>query len=186
MNTKLIFLSNFLKKPKEVAALTPSSKYVINQIVKNIDFDNARYIVEYGPGIGTITKAILQNLNHDAKLLCFELNKKFCKYLNNKLADPRLIVINDTVEKLDLYLNKYKIKNVDYVFSGIPFSLMKKENKELIVKKTRDSLREGGKFIVYQYSQHMKKYLKKYFDKISTDLELRNVPPNFIFVCEKI
>jgi phospholipid N-methyltransferase len=185
MNSKLKFISNFIKNPKEVAAISTSSRYIINKIIENIDFENAACIVEYGPGVGTITKEILENLNSDAKLICFELNQEFCKHLSDSLKDPRLVVINDTVENLDFHLKKLKIKNIDYAFSGIPFSLIKEKNKKIIVRKTRDYLRDGGKFIVYQYSTHMKKYLRIYFNKVSINFEPRNLPPNFIMICEK-
>ncbi|MCH8003263.1 MAG: methyltransferase [Nanoarchaeota archaeon] len=186
MNSKLVFFSNFLKKPKEVAAVTPSSKYVINKITKNIDFNKSKCIIEYGPGVGTITKEILKNLNQDAKLICFESNKKFCKFLNQDLEDPRLIIINDSAEKLNFYLEKLNINNIDYILSGIPFSLIKKEIKKEIIKKTRDNLRIGGKFIIYQqYNWHLKKYLDIYFKKISTKVELRNIPPTLLYICER-
>ena len=60
MNSKLKFISNFIKNPKEVAAISTSSRYIINKIIENIDFENAACIVEYGPGVGTITKEILK------------------------------------------------------------------------------------------------------------------------------
>ncbi len=186
MNSKLIFFSNFLKKPKEVASIIPTSRHVIKHIINNIDFANAEYIVEYGPGIGNTTNALLKNLKPNAKLICFETNKKFCNFLEDHIKDTRLKVINDAAQNLDFYLKKYKITNIDYAVSGIPFSLINKENKKTIVRKTRDKLRTNGKFIVYQYSQHMKKYLDTYFKKISTDLEIKNMPPTFIFACEKI
>jgi len=187
MNSNLVFFSNFLKNPAEVAAISPSSKYVISKIIKNIDFSNAECIVEYGPGIGTITKPVLENLAPDAKLICLESNAKFCSFLTKDIKDPRLIVINDTAQNLDLHIKRLNITNVDYVLSGIPFSLIKTENKKDIIKKTKDSLRGGGKFIVYQqYNWHLKKYLSIYFKKISTDAEIRNIPPTLIFACEKI
>ena len=185
MNSKLVFFSNFLKKPKEVASVTPCSKYVIWKILRNIDFENAKCIAEYGPGTGNMTNALLKNLSPDAKLICFEINKKFCNFLKDDIKDPRLEVINDTAQNLDFYLREFKISSVDYAVSSIPFSLINKEDKKAIVRKTNDSLRPHGKFIVYQNSQHMRKYLTVYFKKISMELELRNIPPTFIFVCEK-
>ncbi|MCH8066965.1 MAG: methyltransferase [Nanoarchaeota archaeon] len=187
MNSKLVFFSNFLKRPKEVAAITPSSRYVIRHITKNIDFNNAKYIVEYGPGIGNITEELLKNMGPDARLVCIESNKKFCKFLDDNIQDRRLTVINDSAEKLESYIEKLNINNIDYVLSGIPFSLIKKEIKKDIIKKTEYVLREHGKFIIYQqYNGHLKKYLDIYFKKISTEVELRNIPPTMLYVCEKI
>lgn len=186
MNSKLIFFSNFIEKPNEVASIIPCSKYVINHIIKNIDFKNAKCIVEYGSGVGNLTAVLLKRLNPDAKLLCFEINRKFCNFLENNIEDPRFKVIYDTAKNLDFYLEEFDISNVDYVISSIPFSLINKRDKHDILQKTKNSLKKNGKFIVYQNSRHMMKYLNNYFNKISTSLELRNIPPTFIFVCERI
>ena len=150
-----------------------------------IDFQTAKCIVEYGPGIGNITQALLKNIKTDAKILCFELNKDFCSFLDNKFKDKRLIVINDSAEKVDYYLKKYNLENIDYAISGIPFSLIEKENKKNIIRSTNNNLRQGGKFIVYQFSNGVKKYLDLYFNNVNTKLELRNLPPYFILACEK-
>jgi len=186
MNSKLVFYSNCFKKPKEVAALAPSSRFVVKKILSMIDFDHADCLVEYGPGTGVITKGLLSKMKTNAKLLCFETNKKFCSFLYKKVDDKRLVIINDSAENLALHLKKLKIKNVDYVISGIPFSLIKKGDKKLIISQTRDSLRKGGNFIIYQYSQHIKKYLSTEFEKIYQGIVVRNLPPYFIFSCEKL
>jgi len=187
MNSKLLFFSNFLKNPKEVAAISPSSKHVINKVIENIDFVKSKCIVEYGPGVGTITKPILENLNGDAKLICFETNPKFCSFLDKHFEDSRLIVINDSAENIDSYLKEFDIIGVDYILSGIPFSLINRENKKNIIKNTESNLIKGGKFIVYQqYNSHLKEYLNLYFKKVTKSFEVRNIPPTSIFVCEKI
>jgi len=185
MNQNLVFFSNFLKKPKEIASAVPSSRYVIRNILKHIDFENAECIIEYGPGIGNITGALLKRLKPRARLICFETNKKFCRLLGENMRDTRLKIVNDTAKNLDFYLKKDNIANVDYVISGIPFSLINMNDKKSIICKTRDSLRLGGKFIVYQLRPHMKKYLGIYFKKILLKIEIRNIPPTFIFICEK-
>lgn len=186
MNSKLVFLSNFLENPKQVAAITPSSRHVIKNIINRIDFKKTKYILEFGPGIGNLTNALLLRLNPNARLICFEINSKLCNYVNNTLKDPRLIVINDKAENIDQYLEKLNIDKIDYALSALPFSLIKKEDKINIIKKTNDKLREGGKFIVYQqYSNKIKKYLGLYFKNISINYEIRNIPPTFIYTCEK-
>ncbi len=184
--SKLTFLSAFIRNPGEVAAVSPSSKYVVNKVIKNVDFSNAKHIVEFGPGIGTVTKAILDNISPDAKLICFETNSKLCSFLDESIKDSRLAVINDTAENLDLYIKKFNMPHVDYIFSGLPFSLINQESKKAIIKKTKNSLRKGGKFIVYQqYNWHLGKYLNGCFNKILRSIEVRNIPPTFIYVCEK-
>lgn len=185
MKSQLIFLSNFIRHPKETASIMPSSKFLREEIIKNINFENVRCIVEYGPGTGPITEEILKRSDKSTKIICFEKNKTFCNYLSNNLPDERLIIINDGAENIEQYLNELNIKEVDYVISGLPFSLIPETLKHEIIQQTKLKLRKNGKFIVYQNSNHIKKYLKKYFNRISLNFEVLNVPPNFIHVCEK-
>ena len=186
MNQKIVFLSNFMKNPGQVAAVAPSSKYVIKAVLENIDFGKAKNIVEYGPGTGPVTKALLEQMEEDSSLICIEPNANFYSFLGKSINDPRLKLINDVAENIDFHLNKLAVRNVDYILSGIPFSLVKKEAKISILRKTLDALGKNGKFIVYQqYNWHMEKHLKKYFSNVSKQMEFRNLPPTFIFVCKK-
>ena len=186
MNSKLVFFSNFLSRPNEVAAIAPSSRHLIKRILENVSFDDAKSLVEYGPGVGTVTNALLENMKEDAKLVCFETNQKFCSFIRDNIKDDRLIVVNDSAEKVAYHLKRLNISNIDYAFSGIPFSLIKTKNKREIIKSTSDKLRKGGKFLVYQqYSMMVRKYLRIYFEDIKTKLELRNMPPSYVFVCER-
>ena len=186
MNQKMIFLSNFLKNPAQVAAVAPSSRHAIKSILKNIDFGRAKTIVEYGPGTGPVTKALLEQMEDDSSLICIEPNVNFYSFLGKSINDQRLKLINDGAENIDFHLNRLSVRNVDYILSGIPFSLVKKEAKLSILEKTSNALNENGKFIVYQqYNWHMEKYLKEYFSNVSKQIELRNLPPTFIFACQK-
>ena len=185
MNDKLLFFSAFVKYPKEIGSVIPSSKFLTSEILKNIDFKNAKYIVEYGPGTGCITTEILKRARKDAKILCFEINKKFCSYLMNKIKDQRLIIINDTAENIRKYLKKLSITKIDYVISGLPFSALPDNKKNAIVEETKNTLKNDGRFVVYQFLNNFKKCLYNYFSKISTKFVPLNIPPCFIYVCEK-
>ena len=46
-------------------------------MLEPINFSNAKCIVEFGPGTGSITKELLNKMPKDALLLVFEINKEF-------------------------------------------------------------------------------------------------------------
>ena len=48
-----LFARNFVKHPNMVGWMLPSSPFLVNEVLKQIDWDKARVIVEYGPGVGT-------------------------------------------------------------------------------------------------------------------------------------
>src|SRR3989338_2976756 len=120
MKDLLLLLSNFIKKPKEVGAVAPSSKFLTKEIIKNIDFKNSKNIIELGPGLGTFTKRILKKSKPNTKLFCFEVNKQFCSYLKKNVIDERLIVVNASAEKINNNLKIFNIQDVDFIISGLP------------------------------------------------------------------
>lgn len=186
MDDKILFFSSFLKHPKEIGSVAPSSKFLTEEILKNIDFKNARYIAEYGSGTGRITAEILKRARKDAKILCFEINKKFCSYLRESTKDSRLIIINDGAENVKKYLKKFDVPKIDCVVSGLPFTNLNANKKYAIIKETKSTLKTSGKFIVFQFFLNsFKRYLYSYFSDISIKFVPLNIPPCFVYVCEK-
>ncbi|MGE7759742.1 hypothetical protein [Peribacillus sp. NPDC097895] len=43
------FIYQYIVNPKTVGAILPSSRYLSNKMIKEINFKDAKYIVEYGP-----------------------------------------------------------------------------------------------------------------------------------------
>ena len=97
------FLREGLRNLKTVGTVTRSSKHLCKGMIKHVDFQHARLIVELGAGDGVITKHILRNMHPDARLMAFEVHPKFCESLR-RIRDKRLIVVEDSAEKLDEYL----------------------------------------------------------------------------------
>ncbi|MBI2647242.1 methyltransferase domain-containing protein [Candidatus Woesearchaeota archaeon] len=185
MDNSLLFFSTFVKYPKEIGSVVPSSRFLINKIIKNINFESAKCIVEYGPGTGCITSALLKEARQDTKIFCFEINERFCRYLSKKINDRRLVIINDSAENIKNYLKKYKITKVDYVISGLPFSTLNVPKRHLILQETKDTLNDKGKFVIYQFLYTFHKYINNYFSKITTRFVPLNIPPCFVCTCEK-
>src|SRR5437660_188639 len=49
MKEKLLFAQTFFKRPRALGSLVPSSRFLVRQIMDQVDW-SARVIVEYGPG----------------------------------------------------------------------------------------------------------------------------------------
>src|SRR5690349_6106132 len=77
----LLFAKNFIQHPLMLGSLIPSSRFLIDRLLSKVDWDRARTIVEYGPGVGTITAHILARMSPDARLVVFEMNNDFVRYL---------------------------------------------------------------------------------------------------------
>lgn len=184
MRDSLLLLSNFVKNPKEVGAIIPSSRFLANEIILNIDFKKSKNIIELGPGIGTFTREILKKARADTKIFCFEVNNKFCNYLNKNIIDKRLIVINAGAEKISNKLKKFSIGKADCIVSGLPFLNFSTIKKRRIIKEVKNSLCDNGKFVLFQYTNGLGKMLELYFDEVNRSFVPLNVPPAFVYVCE--
>jgi phospholipid N-methyltransferase len=66
---------------RTTGSIIRSSKYLCKAMIKPIDFNKANVIVELGAGDGVLTHYILNRMKPQAKLLCFEINPKFCEVL---------------------------------------------------------------------------------------------------------
>ena len=182
MKHKYLF-KNFLKD-KYIASVIPSSKFAVKTVCNKIDFNGKKVIVEYGPGTGVFTKILLQRMTEHSKLILIERNKDMISILR-KIKDPRVFIFNDTAENVEDILHNCGEEKADYIISGIPFSMIKKDEKNEILGNTKKVLSNDGKFLVYQFTLSVLMSLRKYFNKISYDFVLLNIPPLFIFIAVK-
>lgn len=176
-----MFARGFLKNPVMVGSVIPSSRFLIDKMLAPVDWARADVFVEYGPGVGTITRPILDRLKPDAMLIAIDTNADFCEYLRHEFTDPRLVVVNRSAAELGQILAEYGHDGADYVISGLPFSTLPPGVGPAIVKATRVSLRPGGIFLVYQFSPKVVDFLRLEFDHIDRGFEPLNVPPAQLF-----
>lgn len=178
------FLIEYIKSPRTVGAIAPSSKKLSAKMLKNIDFKNAQCIIEYGPGTGVFTDKLIERKNRATLLLLVENNSRFCKQLQKKYSkNNNVVIINDSAENIDKYLERYDIKKVDYVVSGLPFASLPKSASDEILKKTETILKKDGLFITFQYTLLKKEYITSYFKNISVERVILNIPPAYVLRC---
>ncbi|MCB0559496.1 MAG: methyltransferase [Phaeodactylibacter sp.] len=178
------FLREGLKNLKTIGTVARSSKHLCRGMIKHVDFKDARLIVELGAGDGVITKHILRSMHPDAKLLAFEVHPKFCDSLR-KIKDQRLIIAEDSAEKLGEYLEKMGAKEVDFFISAIPFVALPKELGYSIVRTCHQYLRKSGLYIQVHYSLLTKSLYENVFGNVDVNFVPLNMPPAFVLVSEK-
>ena len=182
----LLFARNFFKHPKMLGSLIPSSPFLTDKLLDQLDWASARVIVEYGPGVGNMTEAILKRMNYGARLVAIEMNEDFVQFLNKNFYDPRLHVEQGSAEDVDKVLERLGYPHADYVVSGIPYSTMPPAVRDAILRKTYQVLRpEGGAFIIYQFTRAVLPYLKQVFGYVQQDFEPLNILPARIFYCTR-
>jgi phospholipid N-methyltransferase len=100
MRQKKNFIGQFLLNKKMIGSMVPSSRFLAKKMLENINFKEAKVIVELGPGTGVFTDRLLELMHPESTLLIFELNDTFYNQLANRIHDPRVHLIHDSAERL--------------------------------------------------------------------------------------
>jgi len=178
---RLQFLRGFLKHPVMVGSIIPSSRTLIERALAPVNWANTKLFVEYGPGVGTFTKPILEKLGADATLLALDTNADFTDYLRDAINDPRLMAVTGSAAEVGRIIAERGLPPADFILSGLPFSTLPDGVGPQIAAETHGALRPGGAFIIYQFSPKVREFIAPHFAKIDRGFEWRNVPPATLF-----
>ncbi|GAA3902287.1 rRNA adenine N-6-methyltransferase family protein [Sphingomonas limnosediminicola] len=175
------FLRGFIKNPVMVGSIIPSSRVLIDKMLGPVDWETTKLFVEYGPGVGTFTRPILERLGPDAKLVTIDTNPDFTGYLKESIDDPRLIPVTGSAADVEKILADRSLGAADYVLSGLPFSTLPPGIGDAIAEATSTVIRPGGAFLVYQFSPKVRDFIEPHFEPIKRGFEWINVPPATLF-----
>jgi len=179
------FRKQFWKDRKMVGAMAPSSKFLAQKMLRNIDFSTSKVIIELGPGTGVFTDDLIKKMPKDSTLLAFELNELFYKNLDARINDPRVHIIHDSAENIEKYLVQYNLDKADVVLSSLPLAIFPEELRLAILTASKNALKPKGQYIQFQYSLQAKRLLKKFFIKMNIQFTPLNFPPAFVYTCQK-
>jgi phospholipid N-methyltransferase len=182
---RVVFMRNFFKHPRMVGSLLQSSEHVVAAIAAEVDFERTHTLVEYGPGVGTITLELLKRMRRDARLLAIESNDEFVALLDEAVIDPRLTVAHGSAADVLGHMEALRMRAAEVVVSGIPFSTMAPEVRERVLRATYAALAGHGVFLVYQYSRRVEDDLHRIFPGVERRVEWRNGVPMQIYRCTK-
>src|SRR5580700_3976321 len=109
LTQRLLFALNFFRHPFMLGSIWPSSRFLVDEVLRPIDWERARVIVEYGPGVGTITAEILRRMHPEAHLVAIETNAAFVKFLKTSFSDARLHVANESAADVGSILRRLNL-----------------------------------------------------------------------------
>jgi phospholipid N-methyltransferase len=184
-NHALMFAKNFLKNPRKVGSIFPGSSFLTRTLLAPIDWERTRVIVEYGPGIGNITKEILRHMRPECTLVAIETNSEFVRIMRRKFPDPRLRVVRGSAADVARILQRFTLPCADYIISSLPFTVMPETLRSEILLETAKALHPNGSFTTYHYTSAMKSELIPVFGQIERAFELFNLPPAVVFHCSR-
>ncbi|WP_339305713.1 methyltransferase domain-containing protein [Paenibacillus sp. FSL R5-0519] len=177
-----LFLQGFLRNPKRVGSVLPSSKVLARKIVQSIRWDEIRTIAELGPGTGAVTRLMRAHLPNTATVFLFERDPKMRSNLKRTYPEFKF---HSNASYLLKRIHQEHVQQLDSIICGLPFFNFSREMRQNILSQIHTALRPGGTLVLYQYSLHMKKQLAELFEMEKIQFEPFNFPPAFVYVCHK-
>jgi phosphatidylethanolamine/phosphatidyl-N-methylethanolamine N-methyltransferase len=187
-----LFLSEFLRSPRAVGAVLPSSDGLAEAMVAPIDFATARDIVEFGPGTGSFTARIAARLTPRHRYIGIESNEQFCRHL--ALEFPALRFVNTGAERVAEVLAENGMAAADAIVSGLPWASLPIELQDAIFAQMGRCLHAGSVFVTFAYLQGLclpgawalRRRLQREFSQVTrTPVIWTNMPPAFTYACRK-
>ncbi len=184
INGRIAFLRGFLKHPRQVGSVIPSSRFLERRLVELGGVSTAKTIVELGPGTGGTTRAILRAMPKDARLLSIEIIPEFYGFLR-RIDDPRLIAHLGSAEDLREVISSCGLPAAQAVICGIPLSIMGPSHASRILDAILAVLAPGGRFVVYQIRDQVDRLCRPYLGPARVEVEFLNIPPLRVFQWNK-
>ncbi len=172
-----MFFRGFLKHPVMVGSIIPSSDRLIEKMLGPVDWARCKVFVEYGPGVGTFCRPILEKMAPDARFVAIDTNPDFIAYLDATILDSRFTAVEGSAADVAQILADLGLGGADYVLSGLPFSTLPAGVGARIGAATAHVMQPGGAFLVYQFSPKVRDFIAPHFTRIDHGMEWWNVPP---------
>jgi len=174
MTDTLLFLRQLISRPKQISAIAPSSRFLARAMTAGLGPTTGR-VVEFGPGTGVLTRAILAAGVKPQNLTLFEFNPDFVDRLRSGF--PGVTVHNKGAQTAATHVQP----GVSAVISGLPLMSMPLEVREAIVRAAFDVLAPDGIYVQFTYGakpQVTPEQMAKLDLKVEqTAYDLFNLPP---------
>lgn len=172
-----VFFQGFLEHPRMVGSIIPSSKPTIDKMLGPVKWDECKLFVEYGPGVGTFCRPVLDRLPRDGELIVIDTNPLYIDYLKRTIRDSRFHAVLGSAEDVEEIVRSLGHEHADYVLSGLPFSTLPDGVGPAIAAATHRVIRPGGAFLTYQFSATARDLTARHFAQVDTGFAWFNIPP---------
>lgn len=187
---RFTFFRHFLKDPRGVGSVLPSSAALASAMTAGIDFEHD-FIVELGCGTGAVTEHIAQSIRHPENYLGFEIQPGLHAKL--RLRYGHLRIIADSATELERYLQPQP-HPIHAVVSSLPFTSIEPQITKAVIETYSKALAPGGIFRLFFYAhtyrlprnQELILQLSEILSPPTKTLVLHNFPPARVLTFRKL
>jgi len=178
-------LTEFLRHPLLTGAVAASSPALARQMTGGIGLEQARTVVELGPGTGVFTDAIRRRVTPGTRIVAIEINGHLAERLADRYRGRLVEVVHGSAADLASLVHG----PVDAVVSGLPWTVMAEPARRRILDAVAEALVPAGVFTTFAYAhaawtppgRRFAGELRQRFGSTGTSrLVWRNLPPAFV------
>jgi phosphatidylethanolamine/phosphatidyl-N-methylethanolamine N-methyltransferase len=188
MSDFTLFLGKFLRQGTAIASLAPSSRWLSETTVRNIEWERAEVIVELGAGTGPITQVIARKALPTTRVLVLERDPDFCRLLHERFPSrPGFEIVQGDVRDLAAMLAKRGIGQADYIVSGLPVPSFPADLQRSLFRVVGQVLKPEGRFNqITELPWVYLRFYRKFFEEVRFNFEPRNLPPAGAYFCRRV
>lgn len=188
----LMFLGKFLRNPRHVGSVSPSSRALAREMARAVPVDPAAVVVELGPGTGALTRRVIEVLAPGERFLAIDIDPEFCANLRARW--PGVDFECGSAADMRAMLAARGWQGVHHVLSGLPFASLPAAISRAILTAVSQTLVRGGTFTTFQYVhayatppavKFRKQMAAGFGPMISRQLVVRNFPPAYVMTWKK-
>lgn len=145
------FFRQWLKNPRGMAAISPSSQQLARQMMSELP-RGTRRVIELGGGTGVFTRALLAHGIAPEDLLVLELNEELHQHLQRHFPQVRVACADARELTCVAHANGFAGPTpADVVVSGLGLLSMPRATQQEILAAAFDCLQPQGRFVQFTY-----------------------------------
>jgi phosphatidylethanolamine/phosphatidyl-N-methylethanolamine N-methyltransferase len=141
------FLKGLIARPKNVAALTPSSPALARAVAAQVNPDIRGRVLELGPGTGAVTEALIERGIAPERIVAIEYDFEFVRLVAQRFPGVH-------VQQGDAFDFARALKDGDpfaAIVSGLPLLNHPVERRRALIEGALERLKPGAPFVQFSY-----------------------------------
>lgn len=143
---RLDFLKGLIARPKNVAAIAPSSPALARAVALQVDPAIPGPVLELGPGTGVVTEALIERGVEPERICAIEYDPDFARLVRQRLPGVR-VVRGDAFDFAALTGDA----PFAAIVSGLPLLNHPLEQRRALIQSALERLTRGAPFVQFSY-----------------------------------
>lgn len=149
MKDSASFWAHWARSPRQTGAIAASSPALSRAMAAPIDPKIPGTVVEFGPGTGPVTAAIIERGITPDRLVMIEMNASFRNRLQSNYPDARILEVDAFA--IDRVAQEQEFGQLSAIVSSLPLLNWPIEERVKLLHKAFALLRPGCPFIQFTY-----------------------------------